>query len=467
MEDILNPLFLSRIQFTFVVTFHIVFPALTIGLASWLAVLEGCWLKTKHPVYKEMYQHWVKIFAVAFAMGVVSGIVMAYQFGTNWAIFSHKAGNVIGPLLAFEVLTAFFLEASFLGIMLFGWNKVGPKLHFFSTLMVAIGTVVSAFWILSVNSWMQTPAGYIINDQGIFFPASWINIIFNPSFVYRLLHMILAAYLTTAFVVGGVSGWYLLKNKFVAHARISFMMAMLMAVTLPFVQSIVGHAHGENTLKHQPAKIAAMEGIWETEKGANLKLFGIPDQKEEKTKYSIEIPYGASIILKGNKNATITGLKDFPKDERPPVAIVFYSFRIMVGISMLMMLTGLLAIYLYKKGTLFQSKNFHKWCFYMLPSGFIALISGWIVTEVGRQPYVIYNLLKTKDSVSAISTVQTSVSLLLFFVVYTIVFGFGTYYMAKLVRKGPSAGDWHDSYGVHGLKDVTTISDVFIRKHDA
>ena len=458
MHEYLNPIFLSRIQFAFVISFHIIFPALTIGLASWLMVLEGLWLKTKHPIYKEIYQHWLKIFSVAFGMGVVSGVVMSYQFGTNWAVFSHKAGNVIGPLLAFEVLTAFFLEASFLGIMLFGWNRVGNRLHFFATCMVAIGTLISSFWILSVNSWMQTPAGFTIDSNGIFSPANWLEIIFNPSFIPRLLHMVTAAYLCTAFLVAGVAAWYLIKKQYEQHAKVMFAMAMLIATTLPLCQLFIGHHHGANTLQYQPAKIAAMEGIWETEAGANLNLFGWPNATTETTDYALQIPKAASWILKGDTNATIRGLKSWPKQDRPPVLTVFLAFRIMVGIGMLMIITGILAVYLLFKNKLFTNSNFHKWCILIAPSGFIALLAGWITTEVGRQPYVIYGIMRTKDAISTISTTQVSISLLGFVIAYSIVFSAGIFYIFKLIKKGPLVGDWHDVYGAHELQLPITIN---------
>lgn len=469
MQQWLDPVFLSRIQFAFVVSFHIIFPAFTIGLASWLAVLEGMWLKTKHPIYKEIYLHWVKIFAVTFGMGVVSGVVMAYQFGTNWSEFSHKAGNVIGPLLSFEVLTAFFLEASFLGIMLFGWNRVGPRLHFFSTLMVAIGTIISAFWILSVNSWMNTPAGFYVGDNGVLFPTNWFEVVFNPSFKYRFIHMIIGAYLATAFAVAGIGAWYLRKKTFNYHGRIIFTMALVIITVLPVAQLIVGHEHGINTQEYQPAKVAAMEGIWETEKGAALNLFGIPNEKTETTEHAFQIPKAASVILKGSLNGEVKGLKDFPKAKRPPVATVFYSFRVMVGIGMLMILTGFIGLFLYWRKSLFNPDSarrrwFHKWCILMAPSGFVAILAGWITTEVGRQPYTVYGVLETAKSASNITVSQVSISLLTFIFVYTIIFGAGLYYLLKLIKKGPKEGDWHDAYGTHGLKNVANVLEIFPKK---
>jgi cytochrome d ubiquinol oxidase subunit I len=293
----LDPVLLARIQFAFTISFHIIFPAFTIGLASWLAVVEWRWLKTGNKIYREVYRMWVKIFAVCFGMGVVSGVVMSYQFGTNWSVFADKVGNVIGPLLGYEVLTAFFLEASFLGIMLFGWNRVSPKMHFAATVIVAFGTLLSAFWILSANSWMQTPQGYRVAEDGLLYPTNWLQIIFNPSFPYRFAHLVLAAYLTTAFVVGGIGAYYLWRRRHEQHARVMFGMAMLMAVFVAPLQPIVGDLHGLNTLEHQPAKVAAMEGLWETERGAPLKLFGWPDEAEERTKYAVEIPKLSSLSM--------------------------------------------------------------------------------------------------------------------------------------------------------------------------
>ena len=309
MTDLPLAIDLARIQFAFTVSFHIIFPAFSIGLASYLAVLEALWLKTGRQVYMDLFTYWLKIFALAFGMGVVSGIVMSYQFGTNWSVFSDKTGPVLGPLMGYEVLSAFFLEAGFLGVMLFGMNKVGKGLHFFATLMVAIGTLFSAFWILSVNSWMHTPAGYGFNEVGQFIPLNWWEIIFNPSFPYRLVHMVLAAYLTTAFVVGGVGAYHLLKDRTNKAARVMFSMAMWMAAIVAPLQIIAGDIHGLNTLEHQPAKVAAMEGHFETQKGAPLILFGLPDMVAEETKYAIEIPKLGSMILTHEWDGEVKGLK--------------------------------------------------------------------------------------------------------------------------------------------------------------
>lgn len=436
----LDPVLLARMQFAFTVSFHIIFPAFTIGLASFLAVVEWRWLRTGNTLYRDIYKLWVKIFAVTFGMGVVSGVVLSYQFGTNWSVFSDKVGNVIGPLLGYEVLTAFFLESSFLGIMLFGWGRVSPRMHFTATAIVAVGTLISSFWILSANSWMQTPTGHEIRD-GIFYPVNWIEIIFNPSFPYRLAHMVVAAYLTTAFVIGGVSAWYLWRRVHVAQARIMFAMAMLMAVFVAPVQMFIGDLHGLNTLQHQPAKVAAMEGIWETEKGAALRLFGIPDMDAEETKYAIEIPKLASLILTHDLNGEIKGLKEWPKEDRPNVLIVFWAFRIMVAVGMAMILTGVVAAFLHFRKRLFDTRWFQLWCMALTPSGFIAVLSGWFVTEIGRQPYTVYGLLRTSESVSPVVGAHVAISLAAFVVVYFFVFGAGSYYILRLIGKGPQPMD--------------------------
>ncbi len=452
-----DPVLLSRIQFAFTISVHIIFPSLTIGLASWLAVVEGLWLKTSNELYRDIYKVWVKIFAVTFGMGVVSGVVMSYEFGTNWSSFSDKTGNVLGPLLAFEVLTAFFLEASFLGIMLFGWGRVTKTMHFVSTCAVAVGTVLSAFWILSANSWMQTPTGFEINASGIYHPVNWLEIIFNPSFPYRLIHMVTAAYLTTAFFVGGVGAWYLLKKRHVPHARIMFGMAMIMALFVAPLQLFFGDQHGLNTLEYQPAKVSAIEGLWETEKGAPLVLFGWPDDSSETTKYAVTVPKLASLILTHDVQGEVKGLKAWPKDERPPVAIPFWGFRIMVGIGLLMILTGIFALILYLRGVLFDRMWFQRWCVLMAPSGFIAILCGWFVTEVGRQPYLVYGHLKTIESVSPVLGQYVFLSLLGFFVIYMFVFGAGIYYIAALIKAGITKADEQDTYGSHGLKVPASI----------
>lgn len=458
MIESLDPVLLARIQFAFTVSFHIIFPSFTIGLASWLAVLEWRWLKTGNTVYKEVYRMWVKIFAVTFGMGVVSGVVMSFQFGTNWSVFSDRAGNVLGPVLGYEVLTAFFLEASFLGVMLFGWNRVSPKMHFAATIIVASGTLISAFWILSANSWMHTPQGYRVGADGLLYPTDWLKIIFNPSFPYRLLHMVTASYLTTAFVVGGIGAYYLWRDRQIKHARIMLGMAMIMAIFVAPLQAVMGDFHGLNTLEHQPAKVSAMEGLWETQQGAPLKLFGWPDQEEEKTKYTLEIPKLSSLILTHDLNGEVKGLKEWPKEERPPVAWVFWTFRIMVGMGVLMIFTGVMAAVLFLRKQLFDKRWFQLWCMAMIPSGFVAVLAGWFVTEVGRQPYIIHGVMRTAEAVSPVLGSQIALSLLAFIFSYVFVFGAGSYYIVSLIAKGP--GDSEKTYGAHGIKKPPLLTDL-------
>lgn len=441
----LDALTLARIQFAFTVSFHIVFPSFSIGLASYLAVLNGLHLITGRPVYLTLFNYWKKIFAIAFGMGVVSGIVMSYEFGTNWSVFADKTGPVLGPLMGYEVMSAFFLEAGFLGVMLFGRERVGPKLHCFATAMVALGTFMSAFWILSVNSWMQTPAGYAINDVGQFVVADWWAVIFNPSFPYRLVHMLLASYLTTAFVVGGVAAYHLLRNKNEcvkgSATAVMFSMALWMAAIVAPIQIAAGDAHGLNTLEHQPRKIAAMEGHYETVKGAPLILFGIPNAKEKRMDYVVEIPYLGSLILTHTLDGEIKGMNTWPVDEQPPMGIVFYAFRVMVGIGSLMCLLGLWSLWLRYKGRLYDTPLMHRAALWMGPSGFVAVLAGWTVTEVGRQPYTVYNLLRTADSASPIDATAIAFSLLAFVVVYFSLFGAGVYYIFRQMSHPPSASD--------------------------
>ena len=430
---------LARFQFAFTVSFHIIFPAFSIGLASFLAVLNALYLGTRDETYLTLFNYWKKIFAVAFGMGVVSGIVMSYQFGTNWSVFSDRAGPVIGPLMAYEVLSAFFLEAGFLGIMLFGRDRVGEKLHMFATAMVAFGTLMSATWILSVNSWMQTPAGFSINDAGQFVPEDWWAIVFNPSFPYRLVHMVLAAFLTTAFVVAAVGAYHLLRDHRNACARRMFSMAMWMAVIVTPLQIYAGDLHGLNTLKYQPAKVMAMEGHYHSyPDGAPLILFGIPNPEEKRIDYKIEIPKLSSLILRHGLNAPLDGLDTIPDEDEPPVAIVFWSFRIMIAIGFAMLGVGLLSLVLRIRGRLYDTRIFHRITMLMGPTGFIAVLAGWVTTEVGRQPFTVYGLMRTSDSLAPVEAPAVAASLIAFIVVYFFVFGAGTFYILRMMGKEPS-----------------------------
>ncbi len=437
---------LARAQFAFTIAFHIVLPAFSIGLASYLMVLEGLWLRTGRQLYLDTFRFWLKIFAVGFAMGVVSGLVMSYQFGTNWSVFSDRAGPVIGPIMGYEVLTAFFLEAGFLGVMLFGMGRVGKGLHFLATCMVAGGTLLSAFWILSVNSWMQTPAGYVIGPDGRFLPDDWWSIIFNPSFHVRFPHMVLASYLSVAFAVGATGAWHLLADRRAFRgpnpaAKLMFSMAMWMAAFVAPLQILIGDMHGLNTLQHQPAKVAAMEGHWNTQKGAPFIVFGLPNMRTETTDYAIEIPYLSSLILTHSLDGTVPGLKDYPRADRPNAAIVFWSFRIMVGLGTLMAAIGLASLLLRWRGRLYDSPWLHWAVLLMGPSGFVALLAGWVTTEVGRQPFTIYGLMRTSESVSPIGLPGVATSLAVFAVVYLIVYSAGFGILLRMMGKPPELGE--------------------------
>ncbi|MBU3031771.1 cytochrome ubiquinol oxidase subunit I [Paracoccus marinaquae] len=444
MFEFTDAVLLARIQFAFTVSFHFLFPAFTIGLASFLAVLNGLWLWTKDSKYLDLFRYWIKIFALAFAMGVVSGIVMSYQFGTNWSVFSDRAGPVIGGPMAYEVLSAFFLEAGFLGIMLFGRERVGPTLHMIACMAVAAGTAASAFWILSVNSWMHTPAGFEIDPEtGQFLPTDFWQVIFNPSFPYRLAHTVTAAYLTTAFVVGGVAALHLLKGR-ARNAKVSpatrtmFSMAMWMATVFAPVQVFLGDLHGLNTLEHQPVKVMAMEGHFKSYPGgAPLYLFGIPNQDEQRLDYAVGIPKLSSLILKHELNAPLAGLDTVPRDEQPPVAIVFWSFRIMVAIGFGMLGIGLWSLWARMRGRLYDHPLLHRAALLMTPSGLIAVLAGWFTTEVGRQPYTIYGYLRTSDSAAPLDAAAVGASLVAFVIVYFAVFGAGTYYILRLMGRPP------------------------------
>ena len=428
---------LARLQFAFTVSFHFIFPAFSIGLASYLAVLNALWLWKRDQTFLKLYDYWKTVFAIVFGMGVVSGIVMSYQFGTNWARFSDKVGPVIGPLMGYEVLTAFFLEAGFLGIALFGRRRVGDGLHMVAIAMVAIGTLISATWIVAANSWMQTPAGFGINEAGQFIPLDWLQIIFNPSFPYRLVHTVLAAFLTTAFAVGAVGAFHLLRDRTNRQAQVMFSMAMWMAALVTPLQILAGDQHGLNTLEHQPAKIAAMEGHYTTTPDTPLILFGIPDDAAGETKYAIEIPKLGGLILGHDINASLKGLNDFPKDQRPNALIPFFTFRIMVGLGVLMLITGVWSLWARSRKTLFTNRWLHRAALVMGPSGFIAVLAGWYTTETGRQPFTVYGLLRTSDSLSNIDATAIGASLLAFIVVYFVVFGAGVFYILRVIAKTP------------------------------
>lgn len=443
----LDATFLARIQFAFTVSFHIIFPSLSIGLAAFIATLLVRWRLTGEDHFHRLARFWTKIFAVSFAMGVVSGIVLSYEFGTNWSGFSRIVGNVTGPLLGYEVLTAFFLEASFLGIMLFGWNRVSPNLHVASAVLVAVGTSISAFWILAANSWMHTPAGHAM-ENGVAIPVSWLEIIFNPSFPYRFSHMFTAAFLTTSIVVAAVGARYLVAGRFVEEAKTMMRMGVGMVAVLAPLQLFIGDAHGLNTAQHQPAKVAAMEAHWDGSKPADLILFAWPDDKAETNHFEIAIPNLASFIITHQMDGLFKGLKDFAPHDRPPVKPVFFAFRVMVGLGLLMIAGGLLGALLWWRGKLFDTRWYLTAVSYSWPAGFVAILAGWWVTETGRQPWLVHGILRTTDAASPVSGGAVLTTLILFIAVYSVVFSMGIYYINRLIEKGPAGAAVKPSEGL-------------------
>ncbi|WP_442489893.1 cytochrome ubiquinol oxidase subunit I [Halomonas litopenaei] len=440
----LDPVLLSRIQFAFVVSFHAIFPVFTIGLASYVAVLHGLFYKTGNPAWDRLAAFWVKVFAVVFGMGVVSGIVMAFQFGTNWSNFSQATSNFLGPMLSYEVVTAFFLEAGFLGVLLFGRGKVAEGVHLFAAIMVAVGTFISAFWILSTNSWMQTPAGVEMID-GRFSVTSWGEAMFNASFPYRFAHMALASFLTGGFVVAGVSAWYLLIGRDVEANRKALSMCMWLLLVLAPVQAVVGDAHGLNTLEHQPTKVAAMEANWETQSGVPLLLFAWPDKEAQENHFEIGIPRLASLILTHDLDGEVPGLKEVPVEEQPPVWFVFWSFRAMVGMGMLMIAVAFTGLWLRRGGRLYKSRPFLQTLRMMSVAPFIAVLGGWFVTEAGRAPWLVYGLMNQAEGVTpSLSGWMVLATLIGYVLVYAVVFLTGGYYLTRVVRQGMLAEEPHD-----------------------
>lgn len=431
----MDAVLLARLQFAFTIIFHIIFPSFTIGLSAYIATLGALWLRTGNERFHRLMRFWTRIFAVSFAMGVVSGIVLSYQIGTNWSHFSTVVGNVIGPLLGYEVLTAFFLEATFLGILLFGFNRVPPWLYVLSAAIVAVGTATSAFWILSANSWMQTPAGYELRG-GIAYPTDWVAIIFNPSFPYRFAHMLNAAYLTTGFVVLAVGARHLLTGKPVEEARTMLRMAIGFTAIVAPLQLFIGDQHGLNTLEHQPTKVAAMEAHWDGSKPGDFEIFAWPDEKAETNRFAISIPRGSSLILTHKADGLFPGLKDVPPQDRPPVKIVFFAFRIMLGIGLFMIAAALFGAFLWWRGTLFETRWYLRvmaQCWWL---GFVAVIAGWVVTESGRQPWIVQGMLRTSDASSPVPAGSIATTLVLFILAYGVVFWFGIYYINRLINRG-------------------------------
>jgi cytochrome d ubiquinol oxidase subunit I len=436
----LDPILLARLQFAFTVSFHIIFPTFTIGVAAYLATLEVLWGWTGAERYKRLAAFWTKIFAVSFAMGVVSGIVLSYQFGTNWSRFSATVGNVVGPLIGYEVFTAFFLEATFLSVLLFGGDRVPRWLHVFSGVAVAVGTALSAFWILSANSWMQTPVGYTM-QSGVAYPADWFAIVFNPSFPYRLAHMLNASLLTGGFVVLAVGARYLLANRHVEESHTMLRMAILLTAVLAPLQLIIGDQHGLNTLAHQPTKVAAMEAHWDGSRPGDFEIFAWPDEKTESNLFSISIPHGSSLVLTHEWNGLFPGLKDVAPQDRPPVKNVFFGFRIMLAIGFYMIAAALFGALLWWRGRLFETRWYLKIIANTWWVGFVAVIAGWVVTESGRQPWIVQGVMRTADAISPVPAGSILTTLILFVLVYLTVFSFGAYFISRLITRGMVAAE--------------------------
>jgi cytochrome bd ubiquinol oxidase subunit I len=449
---IIDTEFLSRIQFAFTVSFHILFPAFSIGLSTFLLIMEGLHLKTKNPMYLTICKFWTKIFALTFGMGVVSGIVMAFQFGTNWNGFTFAVGGVLGSLFTYEVLTAFFIEAGFLGVMLFGWDKVGPKLHFFSTCLVVFGVTLSAFWILAANSWMQTPDGAVMQSNGQFTVTDWWHVIFNHSVIPRYIHMMLAAWITTAFVIFGVSAYYLKKQLHVDFAKTCMKFSLCGLLVLTLAQGFVGDAVGLEVVKYQPIKTAAMEGVWDTQDGAPFLPFAIPDVDTEQNYWAIKIPYVAAILNTGHIHGRLIGLKSVPKADRPFVPFTFFAFRIMVYMALIMIGMVFLGLFMWWRKKLFTSRwylTLAQWC---SPIGFIALWCGWVTAETGRQPWVVYNYLRTSDASSPINIHHIIIAFALIVAVYGVVFGYFYFkYLLKVIKAGPTQDVTRDDHPFHYL----------------
>lgn len=428
---------LSRIQFAFTIGYHILWPAYTIGISGFIVILNVLWLSTRRPVYRDLLRFWIHLFALGFAMGVVTGIVLSYEIGTNWSVFAERTSNLIGPYFAYEVLTAFFLEAGFIGIMLFGMNRVGPRLHFTACCMVALGAMFSAFWILAANSWMQTPAGFTVDPDGKFEVTSRWAAIFTPSLPCRFAHMVTAAYITGTFVVIGVCGFYLWRRQHVEFAKAGFSVAMWMTLILTPLQIVLGDQHGLNTLRYQPTKLAAMEGDWETRRGQPLTVFAWPNMTTERNDYALDIPKLGSLILTHEWNGEVQGLKAVPPADRPFVPVVFWAFRLMVGIGLVMLAIALIGAVLRWRGRLYDTYWFNILCAFSSPLGFIAVLSGWTVTEAGRQPYLVYGYLRTADAVSPVAASAVTTSLVLFIVVYAVLLLAFFLYAARTVFQGP------------------------------
>jgi cytochrome bd ubiquinol oxidase subunit I len=431
------PLLLSRLQFAFTISFHIIFPSFSIGLAAWLTVLEALHLTTGRPAYRVVFEFWLKIFGVAFGLGVVSGIVMAFQFGTNWSVLSRMSGPIQGPLLSYETFTAFALEASFFGVLIFGRARVPPWFYLFSTAMVAFGTALSAFWITTNNSWMQAPVGYVMTN-GAFVPDDWTKIIFNRVVWVRFPHMLLAAFLTGAFCVAATGAWYLLRERYNAEAHTMLSMGLGLAAVLVPIQIFFGHLTGDYVHDYQPAKFAAIEARWHDEQPAGEVLIAIPDEATERNNYEIKIPILGSLIGSLSLNSKEVGLTDFPPQDRPPVLIPFFAFRIMVGCGLIMLALAWFGSYLALRDRIEENRWLLWLVFLSFPLPFIAILTGWFTAEVGRQPWVVYGVLRTADAVTPFLTArEATISLAVFCTIYTLIFAFGIFYIYRLLHVGP------------------------------
>lgn len=434
----INLVFLSRVQFALTTMFHILFPVLTMGLALFLVVVELLWLGTREEIYYRMYRFWVKIFAINFGVGVVTGIVLEFEFGTNFSRFAQAVANVFSPLLAYEVMTAFFLEAGFLGIMLFGWKRIPPGIHFLATCLVALGSLLSSFWILAANSWMQTPVGYRLAD-GKFWVVDFATVIFNPSMPARVSHMVMASYEASVFAVAGISAYFLLRGKEEAFFRRSLGVALIMAALFAPLQIYLGDYSGRVMSHHQPAKLAAIEAHWETNTrgGAPFAVIAFPDMEKEQNRFEITVPDGLSLLVTHTRNGRVPGLKEFPRQDRPNAAILFWTFRLMVAIGTIFLLIMIWAGVLWRKGKLFESRLFLRALVAIQPLGFLATELGWVTTEMGRQPWLVYNLFRTAEGVSPIPVGNVVWSLSLLFIIYPIIGGSYLFYVLKTLRSGP------------------------------
>jgi cytochrome bd ubiquinol oxidase subunit I len=433
----LSALVLSRLQFAFTVSFHVIFPSFTIGLAAWLTVLEALYLATGLPAYRTVFEFWLKIFGIAFGLGVVSGIVMAFELGTNWSEFSRVSGPIQGPLLAYENFTAFALEASFFGLLLFGRQRVAPWFYLLSTAMVALGTTFSAFWIMVNNSWMQAPVGYAI-ENGAFVPTDWSKIVFSPVAWVRFPHMLLASYLTGAFCVAATGAWYLLRRKFHIEARIMLRMGLYLAAILIQAQLLFGHLTGDFVHDYQPAKFVAIEGRWRDEQPASEVLMAIPDPASGTNRFAVSVPVLGSLIASLSFTSKEIGLTDCPPQDRPPVLIPFFAFRVMVGCGMIMLLLAWIGTYLSVKNRIEQNRALLYCIFLSFPLPHIAILTGWFTAEVGRQPWTVYGVLRTADALTPFLTTRAAtISLIVFCFVYVFIFAFGILYIYRLLRAGP------------------------------